>query len=339
MILHILWLILKFIGITVLVILGILVLLICIVLFTPLRYQADISCKGTKESLKGEIEVSWLCRIISARINLDGSDVKILARAAWKKLYDSEAEKIDAADATDAKEKQQEAMQEEKKPPLVEAPQKADSPVKSANKQAPVSPVQQEICGQPDACEIHIKPDVTEKPDSAETDAEPKSQPKKKKRSGIFSFFKKIWNAITGIWEKIKYTLDRICANINVLSEKKDKILAFLNDEVHKGAFQKTIGELKRLLYVLCPKKIKGNVRFGFEDPYLTGKSLAVLSVLYPFWANTLTVTPEFDTQIFEGEIYLKGKVRVASFVRTSIVLLMDKCVRRTIKDIRKFKL
>lgn len=315
MILHILWMILKFIGITLLVILGILVLLICIVLFTPFRYQAAISCKGTTESLEGEIKVSWLAHLIAAQINLDGGEVKILARAAWKNLYDSAKENAEKHVDEDS-EKSKSADQNQKQAESMETP----------------------------ASEKEAKPSlITEKHDAspnAETSGESREHEEMPEKSFLpFSFLKKIWNVITGIWEKIKYTIGRICDNIKILSEKKEKILDFLNDEVHQGAFQKTLKEVKRLLIVLCPRKINGNIRFGFDDPYLTGKTLAVLGALYPLWGETLSVTPEFDTKIFEGDIFIRGKVRIAGFVRTVAALLLDKQVRRTIRDVRKFRL
>lgn len=126
---------------------------------------------------------------------------------------------------------------------------------------------------------------------------------------------------------------------MEVLSEKKDHIMEFLNEDAHQSAFKSVMRELKRLLRVLCPGKIRGNVRFGFDDPYLTGKTLAALGALYPFWARTLFVTPEFEEKVFEGDIFIKGKLRVISFIKSAAALLWQREVRKTVRDIRKFKL
>ena len=49
--LHILLLILKIIGIILAVILGILVLLICIVVFAPVRYEVKAGCTGNPDDI------------------------------------------------------------------------------------------------------------------------------------------------------------------------------------------------------------------------------------------------------------------------------------------------
>ena len=49
---HILLLILKMIGVIIAVILGILVLLVCIVLFVPIRYKVGAACDGTISGVK-----------------------------------------------------------------------------------------------------------------------------------------------------------------------------------------------------------------------------------------------------------------------------------------------
>lgn len=332
MILHILWLILKFIGMALLVILGIMVLLICVVLLTPVRYRAAIACKGTIDSLKGEIKAVWLCHLISVKVDMDGKDVRIFARAAWKKLYDSAKEKADAEDDREAgrllsREKEAE-VQKTEIPKVDTKPQQVLSQEEREQRQKAPMPENA----------TQLSKTLAEQ-DTAEMPGLSEFSEKQKKSFRPFAFFKKIGNAIAGIWEKIKYTFDRICANIEILSEKKDKVFDFLNDEVHQGAFKKTMSELKRLLSVLWPGKITGNVRFGFDDPYLTGKTLAVLGILYPCWAKKLSVTPEFEKKVLEGDIFIKGKIRAGSFVRVGIALLLNKQVRRTIRDIRKFKL
>ena len=76
--LHILLLILKIIGIIIAVILGILLLLILILLFVPVRYKAQGVCRGTTDSLKGKVCITWLLHLF--RIDLlykDSPDMEI----------------------------------------------------------------------------------------------------------------------------------------------------------------------------------------------------------------------------------------------------------------------
>ena len=60
----ILW-ILKIIGILLAAILGIAVLLVCIVLFVPVRYQIEAESAGTFESIDAHARFSWLLYLFS----------------------------------------------------------------------------------------------------------------------------------------------------------------------------------------------------------------------------------------------------------------------------------
>ena len=56
--LHILLLILKIIGIIIAAILGILVLLVCVILFVPIRYEAGAEFDGTLKGVKARVKVT-----------------------------------------------------------------------------------------------------------------------------------------------------------------------------------------------------------------------------------------------------------------------------------------
>ena len=64
-----------------------------------------------------------------------------------------------------------------------------------------------------------------------------------------------------------------------------------------------------RLLKFLRPKKLTGNLHFGFEDPSVTGKVLAVLGALYPFYGEHIRINPDFENEIFEGDVLVKGNI------------------------------
>ena len=85
--LHILLLVLKIIGIIIAAILGILVLLLCIVLFVPFRYEIKGRSEGDAPSLKGKIKVTWLLHLFRADVYY--KDQKLIWRirfAFWKRM-------------------------------------------------------------------------------------------------------------------------------------------------------------------------------------------------------------------------------------------------------------
>ena len=84
--LHILLLILKITGIILAVILGILVLLVCIVVFVPVRYEANGKCSGKIQTLKVKGKVTWMFSLVRADIYYKENKLKWRLRIAWKKF-------------------------------------------------------------------------------------------------------------------------------------------------------------------------------------------------------------------------------------------------------------
>ena len=159
---------------------------------------------------------------------------------------------------------------------------------------------------------------------------------------GCRQFIRKIsslYQRIMGIPGRIKCTIQKICGKIGTLSGKKDKILDFLTDEVHRTAFVKVKDEVFGLLLKLRPKKLLGRIRYGFEDPCLTGKLLAGFSIAYPFLGDHLKICPDFERRILKGSFEASGRLRVSYFVKLVLSLVWCREVRMTYRHVRKFEL
>lgn len=222
------------------------------------------------------------------------------------------------------------------------ADKKADWQVRTAWKKwnVPVSVQKKEETKKTEA-EPEKTAEVTEQPKQIESKEDRKKLPprevvvkkeKKRKKVSLLDKLKKIF-------QKIKYTIQNLCGKIKLFSEKKDKVLEFLEDELHRTAWGKTKQEIIRLLKYLRPKKIKGRVRFGFSDPYLTGKTLAILSMWYPFYASMLSIAPDFEKAVLEGNISVKGCIRGVYFLIPAFNIIRSKEIRQTYKHIRAFQL
>lgn len=290
--LHIILLILKIIGWILLAILGLLVVLVCAVLFTPVRYEVKGKCDGDLSSLNIGLKFSYFLHLVSGDVQYAEEKLVWKLRIAWKRMS-SEEEIQDVAEET----------AEEVKEVVTSGVQKAEEVI-------------DEI---PDS--ERTKPPISdpEIPEPGET---------RKPQKTSESFF-----------EKLSCKFQEICDKIKELIRKKDIIMAFLTHEVHKAAFIRAISELKRLILKLKPKKMSGNLEFGFEDPSLTGKVLAGISILYPYFADYVQVDPRFEEKVFKGDIYIKGGMAARPFASMAIRLLLDKNIRTTIKHAKKFKL
>ena len=64
----------------------------------------------------------------------------------------------------------------------------------------------------------------------------------------------------------------------------------------------------------------------------VTGQILSIYSVLYPFVHDIIQVVPEFNEEILEGKLYVKGRIRVAVVLWAAVKLYFSKDVRRLIK-------
>ena len=139
-------------------------------------------------------------------------------------------------------------------------------------------------------------------------------------------------------FEKVKCTIARFCDRIKLLLEKKEKFMDFIRDEVHRSAFSKARSEGFKLLRRLKPKKLQADIRFGFADPYRTGQVLAVLGVLYPWMGEYTRIEPDFENQVLEGTLSVKGKIRVIHFVILAWNLVWCKAVRTTYRHFKNFE-
>ena len=318
--LHILLLILKIIGIIIAVILGILLLLIAILLFVPVRYEVQGRCDGSLDSLKGKVQITWLLHLLRVDVLYRNGKTKWRFRIAWIKKRNAGAGKKREVEHSGT-EKEEDVKDE--KSIIAETDRAAkNEPEKSEENMAAPQTVRKKSAHAPESEERKVKMEIPEKEGSMDG-----------KKNG--SFYKRILAWI----QKIKCTFRKLCDKIKALSAKKEKIALFLQNEVHKSAYQKCKKELFRLLKHLKPKKADVKIVYGFDDPYYTGQVLAALSVLYPFIGGCTSVTPDFEHQVLKGSAYLKGKICLWYFVQTAWNLIWNKNVRQTYGDIRSFKL
>lgn len=160
-------------------------------------------------------------------------------------------------------------------------------------------------------------PDETEDR-SADVDQESKTKstapaaevPKKKKRKK------------SSFADRIK----RICERVSSLREA-------VEDEENQKAVRLLLSRVKYLLHHLRFRRFEGRLAFGFEDPAMVGRMLAVLSLFYPLYGESFTITPVFDCTLFEGEIALKGHVRLIHILIAGIQLMMNKKIRGLVLD------
>lgn len=120
---------------------------------------------------------------------------------------------------------------------------------------------------------------------------------------------------------------------IKKICQKASSLCETVEDEENQKAVRLLISRVKYLLHHLRFRKFEGRLAFGFEDPATVGRMLAVLSLFYPLYGECFTITPVFDHTLFEGEIALKGHVRLIHILIAGIQLMMNKKIRGLVLD------
>ena len=353
--LHILLLILKWIGILLLAILLLALVLVCLVLFVPIRYKADISCQNSVETLKANVEISWMWRLFFLMANWKEGKADLKMRFAWKDFFAGK-EAGDVKEETDDEEKTP-FVDEAKVPDLPEAgnkntekaenvyieneeTQETESPSPSSENGKEVQLPQEN----PDVDMRHTE-ESTREQERLESDR--KSRGKRKifpsgKYPGDKKRKKSLWERLREkflAWvERCKAFGKKLLAIGRNIRGKKEQIERFLCDASHKRAFHKLLKEIGIFFRDISPKNVKIVGKIGLEDPYMTGQLLAVLGVLFPFLGEHTVIVPDFENPVLDGSAHIEGEIRNIRMAAILWRIFTDRDVRKIIIDIKKLK-
>ena len=139
---------------------------------------------------------------------------------------------------------------------------------------------------------------------------------------------------IKGIIEKVKYTFQNICDTIKRIKTEYEFYKELWNRPEGQTAVKNVFSQLWYLLKKLKPSKIEGNVVFGTGDPAATGQVIGAIAAVYGFFPEKLQITPDFEEQRYEGNLHVKGKLRLIHVVIIAVKLFADKNVRYVVKKV-----
>ena len=352
--LHILFIILKILGILLLVILGLLFLCLLAVLFVPIRYRGN----GSYHSIKDfgvHLHIHWLLHAVSLRIAYENG-LRYAVKLFGFRIFGSESEEKDtesgrvregtqAADSDElefvnAQEKTEdddldtgelilraEAASEKTDAAIEKAEETArllEEAVKrrSAQREAEMSQAVKNADAFPDVKEAGVSEAEGE---THRAKNELKSNPSQEKRESflhrIISWFKQKWSAL-------RQSLSKLLTRINNLEHKRQSVLAFIENEENQKSFRLIKRQLMRVLRHIFPRKLSGQVTFGVEDPYLMGQILSVAAFLYPVYGKKIDLTPVMDANALDGELSFRGRVQIGVLALMALRIWMDKNVR-----------
>lgn len=295
---HLIGFILMIIGWILLGILGIILGILLFVLFSAIRYQID----GEKrESLTGQVKITWLLWILSIQIRYqEGLSVRaaIFGRTIWQMGQPPDREK-EKADLGKAGEWPEELLEEKDVWP-------------------------EELLEEKDVWQEELLEEKEEQQgDLPEGEEDPQTESRGEKKG--FRKGKKIRFSFSSFCDKLKQGKDKLSA----LQERWESLRTFLADPDNQASGKLILRQTKKIFIYLFPRKGRAEITFGLEDPYLMGKALSLAALAYPFTHQVIILHPVFDQKLLEGEAHVRGHIRLGVLGGYVLRLLFDRNIRR----------
>ncbi|MGP1433616.1 MAG: hypothetical protein ACTTKP_04990 [Catonella sp.] len=304
---------LKIIGLALLGLLLILLAIILLFLFIPFTYKFSLKYTDKQFGIKGEI--SFLFRFIWAGFSYE-NELFYSVKTAFFTLAsdDRQMKKTEAVSNQPVKVEEGEAVQGElgKKSEIKNTDEiKAENDLK-------------------EAVEVRIE---EENPKEEKPKEEKKETNKLKKRK-------------TALFSKMKHKIKRIKTKWKVFKErlkginlKKEAIIHFLNSEGTLDGAWYLFTQGKRLIKMVCPKRIKGWLRFGTGDVYTEGQYLSYLCLIYPFLGRQFEIIPEWDEEVIETDVFFSGRITLFIIILVILKVLFSKRVKLLRKNFNRCKI
>ena len=304
--------ILKWLLIILLALLGLVLVLVACLLFVPARYYVFAQQDGLW-SMKGN--VSWLFHILHFSFEVQKGEMKKKLRIFGIPLLDSEKtkkEKKEKKPKQKKKKKKNGTVQEETPKEELWAPYEADKPEETS----------EEI------------PEEAPKPEQTASEAEDSATIEQKPEEKSEGFFEKIKSKI----QKIRETISNVIQKITKLMHQKDEVPRILSKPETKQFFSFAWDKLKRLLRHVLPRKVKGYVAYGADNPATTGQVLGIVSVVYAKTGMLLEIRPNFVEKQLECDVEVRGRIQVFTLLVIVLKVLLNKELRKLMKEVKNIK-
>jgi hypothetical protein len=132
----------------------------------------------------------------------------------------------------------------------------------------------------------------------------------------------------------VKCTFRNICDTIKKIKTEVDFYKKLWDRQETKDALNNVFGQLLYLLKKIKPSKIEGDLVFGTGDPATTGQAIGAIAALYGFFPEKLHITPDFEEKKYEGNLHVKGKLRLIHVVVIAVRLIADRNFRYVVKKV-----
>lgn len=321
---HILFMILKALGILLLVLLFLMLLIVCTVLFLPFCYRAQVLKEEEGFAcVKASGRVSWLFGAVALTASYEEQkpEAQILLFGASLETWKRRLKKIRRGEASVSRTEENET-------------ENALEAEKTAEQKAPdQKEKQQKVTAQKEQPEQEQEPDAPKKSILERFFGRIEYLPEK-----LLNLVSRLLQTAFRLLELPFRLLEKLEQKIQAgrrLKRKWESVKKFFRSKMFREALLHAKKEVLYFLKKAAPKKVTGTVRFGFDDPALTGETLGILGMIYGKLPKDLSVQPDFEQEILRGDVRMKGSFQAVTAAGIALRLFRDQNLRKTIRHFK----
>lgn len=321
---HILFMILKALGILLLVLLFLVLLIVCTVLFLPFCYRAQVLKEEEGFAcVKASGRVSWLFGAVALTTSYEEqkSEAQILLFGASLETWKRRLKKIRRGEASVPRTEENET-------------ENALEAEKTAEQKAPdQKEKQQKVTAQKEQPEQEQEPDAPKKSILERFFGRIEYLPEK-----LLNLASRLLQTAFRLLELPFRLLEKLEQKIQAgrrLKRKWESVKKFFRSKMFREALLHAKKEVLYFLKKAAPKKVTGTVRFGFNDPALTGETLGILGMIYGKLPKDLSIQPDFEQEILQGDVRMKGSFQAVTAAGIALRLFRDQNLRKTIRHFK----
>lgn len=321
---HILFMILKALGILLLVLLFLVLLIVCTVLFLPFCYRAQVLKEEEGFAcVKASGRVSWLFGAVALTASYEEQkpEAQILLFGASLETWKRRLKKIRRGEASVPRTEENET-------------ENAPEAEKTAEQKAPdQKEKQQKVTAQKEQPEQEQEPDAPKKSILERFFGRTEYLPEK-----LLNLASRLLQTAFRLLELPFRLLEKLEQKIQAgrrLKRKWESVKKFFRSKMFREALLHAKKEVLYFLKKAAPKKVTGTVRFGFNDPALTGETLGILGMIYGKLPKDLSIQPDFEQEILQGDVRMKGSFQAVTAAGIALRLFRDQNLRKTIRHFK----
>ena len=311
---HILFMILKALGILLLVLLFLVLLIVCTVLFLPFCYRAQVLKEEEGFAcVKASGRVSWLFGAVALTASYEEQkpEAQILLFGASLETWKRRLKKIRRGEASVPRTEENET-------------ENAPEAEKTAEQKAPDQKEKQQK--------------VTAQKEQPEQELERFFGRIEYLPEKLLNLASRLLQTAFRLLELPFRLLEKLEQKIQAgrrLKRKWESVKKFFRSKMFREALLHAKKEVLYFLKKAAPKKVTGTVRFGFNDPALTGETLGILGMIYGKLPKDLSIQPDFEQEILQGDVRMKGSFQAVTAAGIALRLFRDQNLRKTIRHFK----